>query len=468
MKVRATLLLMLLALSMMVSVSIVMAQDDATIADIVLTSSEGDEPEFSVLLAAVLAADASVLELLSNPDSEVTVFAPTDAAFAELPGVVIEYLLTDTELLTAVLAHHVVEGVVTSDMVSTMMAPTLAGEELNIVVSDMGVRINQANVVVMDIEAANGVIHVIDSVLLPTVELPLVDPLSALGNIEIDGSSTVYPVTERMADLFNRDGFPDRITVDFSGTGAGFQRFCQTGDTDISDASRPIRPAEEENCLAIGREPVEFYVGIDALAVTVSRDNTFIDNLTMEELETVFSGVNENGDRLRWSDVNSEWPAEFVQLYAPGTDSGTYDFFVEEVFDRNEELILNAPGIQLSEDDNVLVQGVIGSQFAIGFYGYAYYQENDDVTRAIAINGVEPNEETGASGEYPLARPLFIYSTPSIMQEKPQVAEFINYYLRNVPAELGSSADQIGYIATNEYIRNLNRLTLIAAMGVER
>ncbi len=467
MKVRALFLLMLLAVSMMVSS--VMAQDDATIADIVVASAEGDEPEFSILLAAVLAADPSVLELLSNPDAEVTVFAPTDAAFAALPGVVIEYLLTDTELLTTVLTYHVVDGVVTSDMVSTMMAPALSGEELNVVVSDMGgVRINQANVVTVDIEASNGVIHVIDSVLLPTVTLPEVDPLGVLGNIEIDGSSTVYPVTERMADLFNRDGFPDRITVDFSGTGAGFSRFCDTGDTDIQDASRPISPAEEENCLAIGREPLEFYVGIDALAVVVSSENTFVDDLTLEELALIFGGVAESGERLRWSDVNPEWPAEFIQLYSPGTDSGTYDFFVEEVLDSNEEFILNAPGIQLSEDDNVLVQGVVGSQFAIGYYGYAYYQENIDVTRAIALEGVEPNEETGASGEYPLSRPLFIYSTPSIMQEKPQVAEFINYYLQNVPAQLGSSGDQIGYIATNEYIQNLNRIIWIAAMGVSR
>ncbi len=441
------------------TVSGVFAQDE-TIVDI----AAGNE-DFSTLVELLTAA--GLTDVLAG-EGPFTVFAPTNEAFAELPPVVVEYLMTDIELLTAVLTYHVVPDQVTSDMVSSMMAPTVAGEELNVVVDDMGVRVNQANVTAVDIMGSNGVIHVIDSVLLPTVELPEVDPLSVLGNIEIDGSSTVYPVTERMADLFNRDGFPERITVDFSGSGAGFSRFCETGDIDIADASRPISAAEVENCLAIGREPLEFFVGIDALAVVVNAENDFLYELTFEELATVFGGVNEAGEPLSWNDIDPSYPDATVQLYSPGTDSGTYDYFVEEIFDENEEFILNAPGIQLSEDDNVLVQGVLGSTNAIGYYGYAYFQETQDVTRAIALDGVEPNEETGASGEYPLSRPLFIYSTPTIMQEKPQVAEFINYYLQNVPAQLGSSGDQIGYIPTGEYLQNLNRLVWISAMGVTR
>jgi phosphate binding protein len=430
----------------------VFAQDQ-TIVEI----AAGNE-DFSTLVSLVEAA--GLVDVLSS-EGPFTVFAPTNAAFDALPDVVVRYLLSDSELLTRVLTYHVVSGAVMSSDVSSMMAPSVEGSELTISASDRGVKVDQANVVAVDIVASNGVIHVIDSVLIPPITLPEVDPLSVLGNIEIDGSSTVYPVTERMADLFNRDGFPDRITVDFSGTGAGFERFCNTGDTDISDASRPIRPAELENCLNIGREPLEFFVAIDALAVVVSQENDFVYDLTEEQVAEIFAG----GSSITWQDINPEWPAEPIRLYSPGTDSGTYDYFVEEIFARNEEPILNAPGIQLSEDDNVLVQGVVGSPYAIGYFGYAYYQENLDTLRAVAIEGVIPSEETGATGEYPLSRPLFIYSTPSIMQEKPQVAAFINYYLQNVPSQLGAGTDQIGYIATNEFIQNINRLFWLAGVN---
>ena len=449
-KLMGLLAVMLLALS-----AFGVTAQDQTIVDI----AAGNE-DFSTLVSLVQAA--GLADVLAG-EGPFTVFAPTNAAFEALPAPVVRYLQQDIDLLTRVLTYHVVAGKVMSADVAAGEVASVEGSPITVSVSDMGVMVDQASVVAVDIEASNGVIHVIDSVIIPPITLPEVDPLSVTGNIEIDGSSTVYPVTERMADLFNRDGFPDRITVDFSGTGAGFKRFCETGDTDISDASRPIKPSEEELCLAINREPLEFYIGIDALAVVVSSENTFVDNLTMEQLAQVFAG----GQGITWADINAEWPAEPIRLYAPGTDSGTYDFFVEEVFDGNEEPILGAPGIQLSEDDNVLVQGVIGSPYAIGFYGYAYYQENVDVTRAIAVDGVLPTPETGASGEYPLARPLFIYSTPSIMQEKPQIAAFINYYLQNVPSQLGSGSDQIGYIATNRFIQNRDFLFWLAGVNVD-
>ncbi len=425
-----------------------------TIVDIAV----GNE-DFSTLVSLVQAA--GLVDVLAG-EGPFTVFAPTNAAFAELPAPVVSYLQQDIDLLTRVLTYHVVAGKVMSSDVAAGEVASVEGSPITVSVSDTGVMVDQAKVVAVDIEASNGVIHVIDSVIIPPITLPDVDPLSVTGNIEIDGSSTVYPLTERMADLFNRDGFPDRITVDFSGTGAGFKRFCETGDTDISNASRPIRSSEVELCRAIGREPLGFFVAIDALAVVVSNDNDFVYDLTLEQVAQIFS----SGQGITWADVNPEWPAEPIRLYSPGTDSGTYDFFVEKVFDKNEEPILNAPGIQFSEDDNVLVQGVIGSPFAIGYYGYAYYQETQDQTRAVAIEGVLPTPETGASGEYPLARPLFIYSTPSIMQEKPQVAAFINYYLKNVPSQLGTGSDQIGYIATNRFIQNRDFLFWLAGVNV--
>jgi phosphate binding protein len=294
------------------------------------------------------------------------------------------------------------------------------------------------------------------------LELPEVDPLAVVGNIVAAGSSTVFPVTERMADLFVRDGFAGTITVDSIGTGAGFERFCVNAETDISNASRPIRPAEVDSCRANGREPLEFFVAIDALAVAVSKENTFLTGLTEAQIAQIFSG-----EVTRWSEVDPSYPNEAIQLFSPGTDSGTFDYFVEHIFNRDETRILNAPGIQLSEDDNVLVQGILGSPFAIGYFGFAYYQENLDTLRAVPVEGVEPNEETGASGEYPMARPLFIYTTAEIMNSKPQVAAFVNYYISNVRSQLGASSDQIGYIAVPQERENFDRAVWLVAMGME-
>ncbi len=262
------------------------------------------------------------------------------------------------------------------------------------------------------------------------VILPEVDPLQVSGDIVTAGSSTVFPLSERMAERFQDEGYAGNITIDSIGSGAGFERFCVAGETDISNASRPIKDSEVESCQSIGREPVEFRVGTDALAVTVSQDNDFVEDVTMEELALIF------GPAETWADVRSDWPAEAILRYIPGTDSGTFDFFVEEVFDEDEEPILTASNTQLSEDDNILVQGIIGSPYAVGFFGYAYYNENQDTLRVLSIDSVEPTLETVDSAEYPLARPLFIYSDPTILQSKQQVADFINFYLTFVNDEI--------------------------------
>jgi phosphate binding protein len=429
------------------------AAQDGTIVDVAV----GNE-DFSTLVSLVQAA--GLVDALSG-EGPFTVFAPTNDAFAALPQPVVDYLLANTDLLTQVLTYHVVEGAVMSADVATGAVPTLAGSSLDVVVSDMGVRVNNATVIAADVAASNGVIHVIDTVLIPPITLPEVDPLAISDNIVIAGSSTVFPVTERMADLFNQDGFSGTVTVDSVGTGAGFERFCVNAETDISNASRPIRANEVESCRANGREPLGFFVAIDALAVTVSNENDFVDNLTIEQLAQIFTG----GSSITWADIDPSWPAEPIQLYSPGTDSGTYDYFVEEVFDGDETSILSAPGTQFSEDDNVLVVGVESSPYAIGYFGFAYYQENADRLKPVAIEGVVPSEETGTTGEYPLSRPLFIYSAPSIMQEKPQVAAFINYYLQNVNAQLGAAPGQIGYIPTNQYIQRADALAWLAGAG---
>ena len=287
------------------------------------------------------------------------------------------------------------------------------------------------------------------------VVLPMVDPLAVSGNVISAGSSTVFPLAEVMAARFQDEGFAGQITIDSIGSGGGFERFCETGETDISNASRPIKDSEIESCAAIGRTPIEFHVGTDALAVTVSQENDFITNATLEELATIFSTAE------TWADVNPEWPAEPIVRYIPGTDSGTFDYFVEEIFDGDEAPILSAANLNLSEDDNVLVQGILGSPYAIGFFGYAYYAENADTLTVLSIEGIEPSAENVDNNSYPLARPLFIYSDAAIMQEKPQVAAYINFFLTFVNEEIVS----VGYFPASAEALDASKQNWFYAMG---
>jgi len=285
------------------------------------------------------------------------------------------------------------------------------------------------------------------------VALPAVDPAAVMGDIVSAGSSTVYPLSERMAERFADEGYSGNITIDSIGSGGGFERFCKTGETDIANASRGIKDSEVANCQAIGREPLEFRVGTDGLAVVVSKENTFVTEATMEELAQIFTAE-------KWSDVKAGWPAQPIQRFIPGTDSGTFDFFVEEVFAQDKAPLLNAPNTQLSEDDNVLVQGVEGGPYAIGFFGYAYYEENRDKLNVLSIDGVAPSAATVEDGSYPLARPLFIYTTAKIMQEKPQVAAFVNYYLSYVNEEISS----VGYFPSSAEALNASKQAWLEAM----
>jgi phosphate transport system substrate-binding protein len=267
------------------------------------------------------------------------------------------------------------------------------------------------------------------------------DPLAVIGNIVSAGSSTVFPLAERVAERYQYEGFRGDITIDSIGSGGGFERFCVGGETDVSNASRAIKDSEIESCNAIGREPIEFRVGTDALAVVVSQENDFLTDASMEELALIF------GSATNWSDVNPEWPDEPIQRFIPGTDSGTFDYFTEAVFDEDPKPQLTASNLQQSEDDNVLVQGVAGSPYAIGYFGYAFAAENPDIIHTISVEGVEPTAANVDNNSYPLARPLFIYSDGGIMREKAQVADYINFFLTYVNDEVAS----VGYFpASNE------------------
>ena len=307
-------------------------------------------------------------------------------------------------------------------------------------------------------EAAEGAVAAVAGTALPEV-----NPLAVSGDIIVAGSSTVYPLTERMAERFIAEGYAGNVTIDSIGTGAGFERFCVAGETDISNASRAIKDSEIESCAAIGRTPVEFRVGTDALAVVVNPANDWIgaEGLTVEEVAKLFSAEVTN-----WSDVNPAWPAEPVKRFSPGTDSGTFDYFIEAVMDpafpeTGEEVLLSAGNLQLSEDDNVLVQGVAGDKGAIGYFGFAYFLENEGKIRDLAVEGVAPSAETVNAGEYPLARPLFLYSAANVMQEKPQVADYINFFLSNVDSVITN----VGYFPASETDLNASKQAWLDAMG---
>jgi len=299
---------------------------------------------------------------------------------------------------------------------------------------------------------------------VPEGMLPEVDPASLTGDINIAGSSTVYPLSEAVAENFNKDGFTGNVNIASVGTGGGFERFCKTGETDIANASRAIKDSEMEACAALNpaRVPLEFRVGTDAIAVVVSKENTFAKDITLEELGLLFTSAE------KWSDVRADWPAEPIQRFTPGTDSGTFDFFVEvviqkpqkiEKLDDAKKLALDATNIQTSEDDNVLVQGVEGSPYAIGYFGFAYYKQQESRLIALSVDGIAPSFETAESGEYVLARPLFIYSDANVLKQKPQVAGFINYFLTYVNEWI----DDVGYFpASEEALKTARQLFLDA------
>ncbi|MDF1594801.1 MAG: substrate-binding domain-containing protein [Acidimicrobiia bacterium] len=294
--------------------------------------------------------------------------------------------------------------------------------------------------------------------------LPMVDPLDVTGDIAAAGSSTVFPLVEAMAARFENEGYSGQITIDSIGSGAGFERFCVEGESDISNASRPIKDEEVAACRAIDRDPIEIRLGTDALAVTVSPGNTFATDITLEELAVLFSTA------VTWQDVRADWPANPVARFIPGTDSGTFDYFVEEVFDEEPGPILAAADTQKSEDDNVLVQGItadgcdaadVSTTCAVGFFGYAYYAENRGVLNVLAVEGVEATAEAVDAGEYPLARPLFMYTTASIIAEKPQVGAFLNFVLTYVDEEIG----EVGYFPAPAEDLDAARSALAGALG---
>jgi phosphate transport system substrate-binding protein len=247
------------------------------------------------------------------------------------------------------------------------------------------------------------------------------------GSINIEGSSTVQPITQAAAELFREENPDARIEVGGAGTSDGFEAFCQ-GDTQISDASRPIDVAEElPICKENGVEFIEIPVAYDGISVVVNPQNNWATEITHEELKTMWEPAAE-GKITRWSQVRSDWPDRELSLYGPGTESGTYDFFNEAIV-QNEEEANRQSDVEMSEDDNVLVQGVSGDENALGYFGYSYYVSSRDSLKLLAVDGVKPTTDTIRSGEYLLSRPLFIYVSTDALKNNEAVEPFVDFYV---------------------------------------
>ncbi|MGC4376122.1 PstS family phosphate ABC transporter substrate-binding protein [Fictibacillus sp. Mic-4] len=262
------------------------------------------------------------------------------------------------------------------------------------------------------------------------------------GRIKIDGSSTVFPIMEAVSEEFRLKYPKVEAPVGISGTGGGFEKFVK-GETDISNASRPMKKKEKKAAKENKINYTSFELAYDGLSVVVNKDNHFINHLTIDELKKIFL---EKNKAKTWADVRKGWPNRKIEVFSPGTDSGTYDYF-DDVILQGKPLRRDA---ELSENDNILVQGVSGSKYAIGFFGFAYYAANKDKLKAVPIDGgrgpVEPDAETIKSGKYsPLSRPLFTYVNNQSLKTNKAVYDYIEFTLKN--AGRLASSDDIGYVA---------------------
>ncbi|MDB5228076.1 MAG: protein sphX [Bacteroidota bacterium] len=261
------------------------------------------------------------------------------------------------------------------------------------------------------------------------------------GEVKIDGSSTVYPITEAIAEEYRKEQPDVKVTAGESGTGGGMKKFT-VGEIDICDASRTIKPAEDSLAKANKIDYVELKIAFDGLCIVVNPANKFLDNITTEELKKLWE-PEAQGKVKKWNQVNAAWSAEEVHLFGPGTASGTFDYFTEEIVGAKGK---SRGDYTASEDDNVLVQGVAGDKNALGYFGLAYFENNKDKLKNVKVNGIAPSKETVMNGTYkPLSRPLFIYVNKASFA-KPGVKAFVKYYIDNVKSIVGD----VGYIPLHD------------------
>ena len=260
-------------------------------------------------------------------------------------------------------------------------------------------------------------------------ELPPLNPTSVSGDIAVGSTPVLLEPTQNLAVRFAIDGFTGNVAVTEYATADGIQRFCN-GELDIVLTDRQISPQEVNACIANGRNPAAFRVGTKSITIAVSPLNQFVDTLTTAELQEIFSGT------PNWSDIRGNWPAEIIGRYGPGITSAEVNYFAQAVFGGDTAQLTLALGSQFNDDPNVALGAVESSQSSIGIFDSGFLALNEGLVRPVTIDNVEPRFDTISNGSYPLARPLYLYSAASIMQAKPQVAEFIKYYLMNLDLEL--------------------------------
>jgi len=265
------------------------------------------------------------------------------------------------------------------------------------------------------------------------------------GKVTIDGSSTVYELTEAVSEGFGEESPETKVIVKFVGTGGGFAKF-QNGEIDICDASRTIKDEEKAACEKNGIKYSELMVAYDGITIVVNPKNTWANDITTEELKKLWEPA-AKGKVTKWSDIRKGWPEKEIKLFGPGTSSGTFEFFTEKIVgEKNSSRNDFSP----SEDDNTLVENVSKDEFALGYFGYAYYVSNKTKLKALKVDGIEVNEKTIKDKSYkPLGRPLFIYVAEKAAK-RPEVVSFVNYYLNNMK----QNAPEVGYVAlTDEEIK---------------
>lgn len=271
------------------------------------------------------------------------------------------------------------------------------------------------------------------------------------GSVKIAGSSTVYPISVAVAEEFNRIHPRVEVPIQSTGTGGGFKNFFVTGKTDINDASRPIKDSEIEAAAANGIEAIEFQVAIDAITIVVSPENDWVSDISVDQLAQIWRPED---PAMLWSDVDPSWPAEPFELYGPTSASGTFDYFTDEIVGEEGA---SRSDYQGTEQDNTIVQAVDGSPYALGYFGLAYYLENQTKVKALKVEGVAPRIETAKGGQYvPLSRPIFIYVS-KVSLKRPEVQEFLRFYIKQTSTDL---IKEIGYVplTQEEMQSNLDRL----------
>jgi glycine betaine/proline transport system substrate-binding protein len=286
------------------------------------------------------------------------------------------------------------------------------------------------------------------------VVLPEVDPFDIEDDMQVAGSMTLEPLIEAIYKRFVKEGYRGVMKLDSTSTAEGFRLFCENGATDIAMASRRIRPEESEVCIANGRTPIPFHIATDTLAVVVNRANDFVTDVSLTDLAAIFTAT-------RWSDVNPAWPQEKIHRFVPDVSSEGFNFFVDAVLAGQAAALSHAPNTTVGADNKLMIQGISLNPYAIGVFGYAYYQQHANDLKLLTIDGVRPTLQSVTETKYPLTRPLLLYADPATIKAKPQVKALVNFTLTHVNDELGT----LGYFPTSPHLLNASRTAFLQVFG---